>query len=98
MQCGAELGHDRLDLCRQLAEYQLFELYFLAGIVYINPDEVPAGIVIEHDPFRDLLTFRARLLCRYPVSYLLVDGPSWSLPSLSRWALHCFRLGNNSLH
>jgi hypothetical protein len=62
MRCSGGLDHDGVDLGRQFAERQFFELHFRAGVVDINPDQVPARIVIKYDPFGNFLAVHTRLL------------------------------------
>lgn len=62
VRCGARLSGNSLNRARQLAENELFELHLGAGIVDIDADQVPIGIVVQHDAFRNLATLNTRPL------------------------------------
>src|SRR5678816_3363571 len=51
-----------LDLTLHPGENESLELHFPARVVDIDTDQVPFGIIIEHDAFRDLTTLNARML------------------------------------
>lgn len=55
---GNRLGHCT-DVCRQFVKTELLQLNFGAGIVNINAYQIALGIVVENNPFRDLLALYA---------------------------------------
>lgn len=57
----ASLAGALFDLARDATQFELPELHLATRIVDVDADEVPLGIVVEHDPVGDLATLDARV-------------------------------------
>ena len=62
-------SHDRggLDRRRQLAQNQLVQLHALAGLVDVDANEAPGGVVVQHHALGNLAALDARLVRKVDV-------------------------------